>query len=107
LRSAHIFSFGGVGEAAVVTSEEKAYGALSHSPDFAQQMRKLLSDATTLEGRMYALYGLHQLRSSDYPALRKPYRANHTPVSTAFGCIVIHQPASELISGYIDHAHPK
>jgi len=98
LRSAHIFSFGGFGEAAVVTSEERAYNSLSRSPDFAQQLRNLLGDATTIEGRMYALYGLRQLRVSDYPVISKVYRADHTPVSTAFGCIVSHQPASDLVS---------
>ena len=79
LRDAHIFSFGGVGITGVRTAEENAFDTISHSAEFAQLLRTLLVEATTPEGRMYALYGLRQLRVHDYWALSKPYRRDHSP----------------------------
>jgi hypothetical protein len=104
LRSAHIFSFGGVGIAGVRTPEEKAYDVLIRAPDAEQQFRRLLVEATTLEGKMYALHGLRQLRVRDYWDLAMPYRRSHGPVETAFACSVGRADVSEMVV-YADHAY--
>jgi hypothetical protein len=107
LRSAHIFSLGGVGIAGTHTPEEKAYDVLIQASDAEQQLCRLLAEGNTIEGKMYALYGFRQLRVRDYWTLAMPYRKRHDLVNMAFGCMVSHQPLSDLVPGYIDHAYPK
>ena len=104
LRSARIFSFGGVGIAGKRTLEENAYDTLMRAPDAEQQFRKLLTESKTLEGKMYALYGLRQLRVRDYWDLAMPFRRSHGPVNTAFACSVGEADVSQMVS-YADHAY--
>jgi len=106
LRSAHIFSFGGVGIVGKRTPEENAYDTLIRAPDAEHQFRSLLGEpSTTPAGRLYALYGLRQLRVPDYWALNRTYRHDHTPVDTAFGCMVGRQEVAELVRSYINRAY--
>ena len=104
LRFAHIFSLGGVGITGKRTPEENAYERLIRTSNAEQQLRSLLGEAATLEGKMYALYGLRQLRVRDYWNLAMPYRRGHGPVNTAFACIVGIEDVSETVRG-IDHAY--
>ena len=106
LRSAHIFSFGGVGITGKRTPEENAYDTLIRAPDAEQQFRRLLAEASsTAAGRLYALYGLRQLRVPDYWALNRPYRRDHTQVDTAFGCLVGRDEVCELLRTYVNRAY--
>jgi len=106
LRSAHIFSFGGVGITGKRTLEENAYDTLIRVPDAEQQFRRLLAEpSTTPAGRLYALYGLRQLRVSDYWVLNRPYRHDHTAVDTAFGCMVGRDDVSELLRTCVNRAY--
>ncbi len=85
LRSAHIFSFGGVGITGKRTPEENAYDTVIRASDAEQQFRRLLAQgSTTGAGRLYALYGLRQLRVHDYWALNRPYRHDHTQRFASF-----------------------
>jgi hypothetical protein len=104
LRSAHIFSLGGVGITGKRTPGENAYDRLIRAPDAERQLRSLLAEATTLEGKMYALYGLRQLRVRDYWDLAMPYRRSHGPVNTAFACIVGVEDVSDTVRG-VDRAY--
>ncbi len=97
LRSARIFSLGGVGYAGKRTAEENAYDRLMRAGDAEQQLRHLLIDARTPAGKLYALYGLRQLRVRDYWDLAMPYRRNHELVDTAFGCSVGRESVSQAI----------
>ena len=97
LHSARIFSLGGVGYAGKRTAEENAYDRLIRAADSEKQLRHLLTDARTPAGKLYALYGLRQLRVRDYWDLAMPYRRNHELVDTAFGCSVGRQSVSEAI----------
>jgi hypothetical protein len=63
-----------------------------------------LTESKTLEGKMYALYGLRQLRVRDYWDLAMPFRRSHGPVNTAFACSVGEADVSQMVS-YADHAY--
>jgi hypothetical protein len=103
LLSAHIFSFGGVGITGKRTPEENAYDALMRQRDREEQLRSLLVEARTPAGKLYALYGLRQLRVRDYWDVAMPYRRNHEPVDTAFACLVGRADVAEMVR-YADHA---
>ena len=106
LRSAHIFSLGGVGITGKRTPEENAYDAQIHNPDAEQQFRRLLAEPnTSAAGRLYALYGLRQLRVRDYWALTRPYRHDHTVVEIAFACMVGRDEVCELLRTYVNRAY--
>lgn len=55
---AQVFTFGGVGFAATITPEEKAFHALFDTGNSLPWFKRLLKDANS-EGQMYALYGLY------------------------------------------------
>jgi hypothetical protein len=58
LRQASMFSLGGVGYAAMLTAEEKAFHVILNSPIAIPQFQRLLKEATP-EGQLYAVYGLY------------------------------------------------
>jgi hypothetical protein len=58
LLHASIFNFGGVGFAATITAEEKAFHALLHSANKIALFQRLVTEGNP-EGQLYALYGLY------------------------------------------------
>ena len=73
VKSAPQFAIGGIGVAGVITPEELALRAIRDGPNAEEQLRKLLRDGTSA-GQMYALFGLRQMKVTDYAALAQPYR---------------------------------
>src|SRR6187455_1018279 len=94
VKSASQFAIGGVGVAGVITPEELALRAIRDGPNPEEQLRKLLRDGTAA-GQMYALFGLRQIKVTDYAALAQPYRQSSTPVRVISGCIIHTDPTSE------------
>jgi len=96
VKSASQFAIGGVGVTGVITPEELALRAIRDGPDAEEQLRKLLRDGTPA-GQMYALFGLRQIKVTDYAALAQPHRQSSTAVRVISGCNIHTDPMSEVV----------
>jgi len=121
LIDAHIFNFGGVGFAAQITPEEKAFRVLLESWNRVSVFKQLLNEANP-EGQLYALYGLYlEDRDSFEKEAEKlkltadlpPRRGIFFPVEKGKvligrGCLLLHEDQraviEEIAKGKFDHA---
>jgi hypothetical protein len=92
LLHAPIFSIGPVGFAAQTSESELALNLLLNEKEAVAVLKDLLANATTLAGRMYALYGLYVKDREVFKQELKRYKAERGMegvVATQSGCIIM------------------
>ena len=106
LRSASQFAAGPVGFAGVTSDGEAALHDLLSRPDASADLRKLLSEAT-LEGQLYALWGLAVAGDADFSQLSEKYATDGTEVNTMNGCVGGREAVSAIVKRIRDGKYGK
>ncbi|MFC6645641.1 hypothetical protein ACFQBQ_08610 [Granulicella cerasi] len=110
LKSQDLFAIGGIGIAGIESGGERSLRYVLSEPkkQAIADLERLYAESETLEGKAYALAGLHTLAPQRFEALAA--QAPHGMLQTARGCIV--QPLSfdnllqEIRSG-VDDTRPQ
>lgn len=92
LTTAPIFSIGEVGYVPQISESELALRSLLNESNAIELLRSLLSNAKTLPGKMYALYGLYTKDREVFKQELRRYKAERKTegvVNTQSGCVIM------------------
>lgn len=87
LTKVHLFAFGGVGYAGVISPGEKDYRILLSRSSALADFEKLYSEGN-VQAKCYALVGIQKLNPARFRELAGPSRTSKEKVGTMHGCII-------------------
>ncbi len=96
LLSVGTFALGGVGFVGTTSEGEKAYRTIVNSKDSLALFRSVLKNGSA-EAKLYALCGIRRLAPESYNAEAKALIAANPKVRTVSGCIVMEEPAANVV----------
>lgn len=96
LATVHLFAFGGVGFANVVSQGEKDFYEVVSRSSAVTEFEKLVATGSP-EAKCYALVGLRKLDAVEFKALSSSLRLSNARVTTMRGCIMSHQSLGALV----------
>lgn len=90
------FAFGGIGVAGVTSQGERDYELLLSRPSALALFEELYREGN-LQGKSYALVGIHRLDPAQFKELAAPLHGSIDEVITQSGCIVGREPFREVV----------
>ncbi|MFO1482999.1 MAG: hypothetical protein U1F71_06480 [Verrucomicrobiaceae bacterium] len=96
LKTAELFSIGGVGYAGKPSVEETAFRKLLKQQGQVTKFQKLLTEATPA-GQIYALLGLKLLDSRAFDAALPYYKQSKTEIPRMSGCFMFKTTAADIV----------
>ena len=99
------FSFGGTGEAGVISQGEKDYREILSRSTALNDFKKLFQIGNA-QAKCYALVGIHALKPAIVETLSSSLRSEKTEVATQSGCIIMQEPINAILKAIEAGAYP-
>ena len=90
------FAFGGIGDAGGTSQGEADYRIIMVRPNALELLERLYR-VGNLQGKSYALVGIHTLAPKRFRELSTPLRNSYEPVKTQAGCIMDEEPLRDVV----------